>query len=46
MWVVIQTTETGEEFGLDLFREKAHAEFWIDENAANFPESTFRVEHE
>ena len=46
MWVVIQVTETGEEFGRDLFRSKDHAELWIEENHHQYPESTFYVEHE
>ena len=46
MFVVIQRTETGEEFGLDLFRTEDHAWFWIEQNAENFPESQFRVEKE
>ena len=46
MWAVIQVTETGEEFNAGMFRTEDHAEFWIEENAENFPESTFYVEHE
>jgi hypothetical protein len=46
MWVVIQVTETGEEFGRDLFRTEEHAWFWIDQNCEQYPESTFYVEHE
>lgn len=44
MWVVIQVTETGEEFGLDEFRALEHAEFWIEENKDQYPESTFEIE--
>ena len=44
MWLVVQVTETGEEFGRDEFRAKQHAELWIEENASQYPESTFYVE--
>ena len=46
MWVVIQITETGEEFGLEAFRSQQHAWAWIEDNADNYPESDFRVEKE
>jgi hypothetical protein len=46
MWRVIQVTETGEEFCQGEFRAEGHANFWIEENAENYPESTFYVEKE
>lgn len=44
MWLVIQQLETGEEVCVGEFRAKHHAEFWIDENRDNFPESRFFID--
>lgn len=44
-YIVMQVTETGEEFCAKRAYTYDEAGEWIDENADNYPESKFYIEH-
>ncbi len=41
MLIIVQVTETGEEFEVEKFRTDDACDMWISKNQDNYPESTF-----